>query len=166
MQLLAIKLFSIIPHAASCERIWSICGWVVRKRRTRLLTSNLEAIAKIHSYYIADSKSELPNYSKDRTANELCAILNDAHLCDDEEYDDDYNEEEMTKLLSNPPIDNDCEQVSPQNMEILDVLDLNLMFRDNSTDKQLELDGLDDFIQELDKEDDFDPDLLVQNFNS
>ena len=25
---------------------------------------------------------------------------------------------------------------------------------------------LDDFIQELDKEDDFDPDLLVQNFNS
>ena len=87
-------------------------------------------------------------------------------LCDDEEYDDDYNEEEMTKLLSNPPIDNDCEQVSPQNMEILDVLDLNLMFKDNSTDKQLELDGLDDFIQELDKEDDFDPDLLVQNFNS
>lgn len=26
LQLLAIKLFSIIPHAASCERVWSICG--------------------------------------------------------------------------------------------------------------------------------------------
>jgi hypothetical protein len=26
LQLLGIKLFSITPHAASCERIWSICG--------------------------------------------------------------------------------------------------------------------------------------------
>ena len=34
LQLLAIKLFSIVPHAASCERIWSICGWLVGKRRT------------------------------------------------------------------------------------------------------------------------------------
>ncbi|RGB31966.1 hypothetical protein C1646_763434 [Rhizophagus diaphanus] len=75
---------------------------------------------------------------KDRTADELCAILNDANLCDDDEY----------------------------NLEILEVLDLDLMFRDNLTDKQLELDGIDDFIQELDKEDDFDSDLLVQNFNS
>ncbi|RGB30942.1 hypothetical protein C1646_764693 [Rhizophagus diaphanus] len=72
LQLLAIKLFSIIPHAA-------------------------KAIAKIHSYYIANSRSELPNYSKDRTADELCAILNDANLCDDDEYVDDYNEEEMIK---------------------------------------------------------------------
>ncbi|PKY46483.1 hypothetical protein RhiirA4_461352 [Rhizophagus irregularis] len=37
-----------------------------------------------------------------------------------------------------------------QNLEILQVLDLNLMFRDNLTDKQLELDGIDDFIQKLD----------------
>ncbi|PKY48442.1 hypothetical protein RhiirA4_404416, partial [Rhizophagus irregularis] len=85
---------------------------------TRLLTGNLESMSKIHSYYIANSKSELPNFSKDRTAEELRTILNYAHLCDDEEYD-----------KSN-----------------------------NITDKQLELMIL--------KEDDFDPDLLVQNFNS
>src|SRR5271170_4423868 len=102
LQLLAMKLFSIIPHAASCERIWSICEWIVGKRRTRLLTDNLEAMTKIHSYYIANSKSELPNYSKDCTTNELRTILNDAHLCDNEEYVDDYNEEEMIKLMSNP----------------------------------------------------------------
>ncbi|UZO05933.1 uncharacterized protein OCT59_026271 [Rhizophagus irregularis] len=111
-------------------------------------------------------RSELPNYSKDRTADELCAILNDANLCDDDEYVDDYNEEESIKLVSSPPVDDDREQVPSQNLEILQVLDLDLMFRDNLTDKQLELDGIDDFIQELDKEDDFDPDLLVQNFNS
>ncbi|CAB4404701.1 unnamed protein product [Rhizophagus irregularis] len=45
-------------------------------------------------------KSELPNFSKDRTAEELRTILNYAHLCDDEEYVDDYNEEEMIKLES------------------------------------------------------------------
>ena len=26
LQFLAVKLFSISPHAASCERVWSICG--------------------------------------------------------------------------------------------------------------------------------------------
>ncbi|GBB93185.1 hypothetical protein RclHR1_21280001 [Rhizophagus clarus] len=28
LQGLAIKLFSVSPHAANCERIWSICGWI------------------------------------------------------------------------------------------------------------------------------------------
>ena len=75
----------------------------------------------------------------------------------------------MTKPMSSPLIDNDYEQVPSQDLEVLNVLDLNLMFRDKSnnlTEKQLELDGLDDFIQELNEEDDFDPDLLAQNFNS
>ena len=54
-------------------------------------------------------------------------------------------------------------------MEILNVLDLDLMFKDkpgNQINEQLESDELDNFIQELDKEDDFDPILLVQNFNN
>ena len=49
------------------------------------------------------------------------------------------------------------------------LLDLNLMFKDksgNQINEQLESDELDNFIQELDKEDDFDPILLVQNFNN
>ena len=169
LQLLAIKLFSVVPHAASCERIWSICGWMVGKRRTQLSTDNLEAMSKIHSYYIANSKSELPNYSKDRTVEELCAILNDAHLCDDDEYIDEYDDEEMLKLVSNPFVNNNDEQVLSQGLEILNVLDLDLMFKDkpgNQINEQLESDELDNFIQELDKEDDFDPILLVQNFNN
>ncbi|POG76290.1 hypothetical protein GLOIN_2v1769322 [Rhizophagus irregularis DAOM 181602=DAOM 197198] len=72
----------------------------------------------------------------------------------------------MIKLVSSPPINDDCEQVPSQDLEILNVLDLDSMFKDKSnniTDKQLELDGLNDFIQELDEEVDFDPDLLVQD---
>jgi len=42
---------------------------------------------------------------------------------------------------------------------------LNLIFENNSViNKRLEID--DDFIQELNQEDDFDPDLLVQNFTN
>jgi len=32
---------------------------MIGKRRTRLSVENLEAMSKIHSYYIANSKSEL-----------------------------------------------------------------------------------------------------------
>ncbi|RGB24769.1 hypothetical protein C1646_676107 [Rhizophagus diaphanus] len=69
-----------------------------------------ESMSKIHSYYIANSKSELPNFSKDRTAEKLRTILSDTHLCDDDdEYVDDYNKEIMIKLVSSPPINDDCE---------------------------------------------------------
>uniref|UniRef100_U9SLZ9 Uncharacterized protein n=1 Tax=Rhizophagus irregularis (strain DAOM 181602 / DAOM 197198 / MUCL 43194) TaxID=747089 RepID=U9SLZ9_RHIID len=120
--LLSIKLFSTQQVVNGFGQ--SVDGWLVKLRRT-----------KIHSYYIANSKSELPNFSKDRTAEELRTILSDAHLCDDDRI---Y-------------------------LEIINVLDLDSMdsmFKDKSnniTDKQLELMNL--------KEDDFDPDLLVQKFN-
>ena len=78
IQLLVKKLFSIVSHAANCERIWSICGWMTGKRRTQLSVENLEAMSKIHSYYITNSKSELNNYGKDQTTDEICATLNDA----------------------------------------------------------------------------------------
>ena len=45
----------------------------------------------------------------------------------------------------------------------MNVLNLNLIFENNLvTNRRLEID--DDFIQKLNQEDDFDPDLLVQNF--
>ncbi|RGB23423.1 hypothetical protein C1646_774522 [Rhizophagus diaphanus] len=115
---------------------------------------SVAAFVRGFGQFMNGCKSELPNYSKDQTANEFYAILNDAHLCDDDKYVDDYNKEKMIKLISNPPIDHDL------------VLDLDSMFRDNSTDKQLELDGLDNFIQELDEKDNFDLDSLVQSFIS
>lgn len=162
LQLLAMKLFSIVPHAASCERIWSICGWMVGKRRTRLSVSNLEAMTKIHSYYIANGKSELSNYGKDRTAEEIRKTLNDIHQRVEEENEDEHNESEMAGQM----VHSDDDDIESQELEILNVLNLDLMFGNNSTDKELELDGLNDFIQELDNEEDFDPDLLVQNLNN
>jgi hypothetical protein len=167
LQLLAIKLFSIAPHAASCERVWSICGWTIGKRRTRLSVDNLEAMLKIHSYYITNSKSELTNYGKDRTAEEIRATLNDVQRHIEEDEVEGYNEEEMTEIVARSYTDDNLEQISPQELEISNILDLDLMFGNDSViNKQLDIDELDSFIQDLNKEDDFDPDLLVQNFAS
>ncbi|GBB87817.1 hypothetical protein RclHR1_01430026 [Rhizophagus clarus] len=39
---LALKLFSITPHAAGCERVWSSLGWLYGKRQTRLGLDKIE----------------------------------------------------------------------------------------------------------------------------
>ncbi|GES77785.1 ribonuclease H-like domain-containing protein [Rhizophagus clarus] len=146
LQLLAIKLFSIIPHTANCERIWSICGWMIGKRRTRLSVDNLEAMSKIHSYYITNIKPELPNYGKDQTAEEIRTNLNNTFRNIEDDEIDEYDEEEMAEIVACPFTDN-IEQSSSQQLEILNVLDLDLMFRNNPVaNKQLDDDELDNFI--------------------
>ncbi|EXX66745.1 hypothetical protein RirG_120820 [Rhizophagus irregularis DAOM 197198w] len=140
IQLLAKKLFSIAPHAANCERVWSICGWMTGKRRTRL--------------------------SIEQLSDEICATLNNArrHI---EEYEiEEYDEKQMEEMIMARSSDDDDEQIPLQELEISKVLDLELMFGNKlAMNKQLEIDNeLNKFIQELDKKEDFDPDSLVQNF--
>ena len=53
---LALKLFSITPHAAGCERVWSLYG----KRRHRLGFNKVENMYKLSAYYHAHAKQELP----------------------------------------------------------------------------------------------------------
>ncbi|EXX63373.1 hypothetical protein RirG_152930 [Rhizophagus irregularis DAOM 197198w] len=124
-------------------------------------------MSKIHSYYITNSKSELTNYGKDRTTDEICATLNNArrHI---EEYEiEEYDEKQMEEMIMARSSDDDDEQIPLQELEISKVLDLELMFGNKlAMNKQLEIDDeLNKFIQELDKEEDFDPDSLVQNFS-
>ena len=47
LQDLAIKIFSITPNAAACERVWSSVGWIFGKRRTRLSFNTIESLTKI-----------------------------------------------------------------------------------------------------------------------
>ena len=35
IQQLALKIFSIVPHQAACERVFSILDWMIGKKRTR-----------------------------------------------------------------------------------------------------------------------------------
>ena len=166
LRLLAMKLFSIAPHAASCERVWSVCGWMIGKRRTRLSVDNLEAMLKIHSYYITNSKSELTNYGKDRTAEEIHVALNDIQRDIEDDEIDEYSEEEMTEIVGRAFTDDNFEQIPSEELEISNILDLDLMFGNDSVvvNKQLEINELNSFIQDLNNEEDFDPELLVRNF--
>src|SRR5271154_131615 len=77
---LALKLFSVTPHAAECERVWSSLGWIYGKRRTRLSLNKIENMYKLSSYYHANAKKELPYYGAGKSSEEIHEILIDAHM--------------------------------------------------------------------------------------
>ena len=59
---LATKLFSITPHAAACERIWSSLGWFYGKRRTRLCLEKVEKMQK-KNYHLMAMEKLMKNYN-------------------------------------------------------------------------------------------------------
>jgi hypothetical protein len=77
---LALKLYSVTPHAAGCERVWSSLGWLYGKRRNRLELNKIENMYKLASYYHAHAKQELPYYSIGKSSEEVCDVIIDAHL--------------------------------------------------------------------------------------
>ncbi|GES88063.1 ribonuclease H-like domain-containing protein [Rhizophagus clarus] len=81
---LALKLFSITPHAAGCERVWSSLGWLYGKRRTRLGLDKIENMYKLSAYCHANAKKELPFYGIEKSTEEIHQILVDAHLNPDQ----------------------------------------------------------------------------------
>ena len=48
---LALKMFAITPHSASCERMFSVLGQLYGKRRTNLDIDTIKSMAKIHHFY-------------------------------------------------------------------------------------------------------------------
>ena len=77
---LALKLYSVTPYAAGCERVWSSLGWLYGKRRNRLELNKIENMYKLASYYHAHAKQELPYYSIGKSSEEVCDVIIDAHL--------------------------------------------------------------------------------------
>ena len=65
IQQLALKIFSITPHNAGCERIFSVMGWYMNKRRTRMSVDRLQNLTKLHTYYVSNAKTELKYVSQD-----------------------------------------------------------------------------------------------------
>jgi hypothetical protein len=59
LQRLAIKLFSITPSSAACERVFSSLGWLYGKRRTQLGMDRLEGLAKIYRFNLSNAAEQL-----------------------------------------------------------------------------------------------------------
>ncbi|CAG8480790.1 25625_t:CDS:2 [Dentiscutata erythropus] len=85
---LAMKLHSIFPHNAACERLFSILGWYFGKRRTRrvhfslccikfkLSLDRLEIMAQMYSYLVENVGSELNYIEQDFRQEDFLAIFN------------------------------------------------------------------------------------------
>ena len=97
---LALKLFAIVPHAASCERIWSSLGHFYGKRCIRLKLEKIENMQKMTAYYIANAKTELPYYSISKSEEDIQNILKDAGLFQENNDLDDDLEKNFTEPLN------------------------------------------------------------------
>ncbi|CAG8679663.1 22438_t:CDS:2 [Rhizophagus irregularis] len=170
LQYLATKMFSVSPHAANCERIWSVCGWIHGTRRTKILVKNLDAIAQIHSYYIFNNKSELSHYGVEKSEEEIQQILRDADLYEEEE--EITLEEIMTEInLEQTAIDDDLEAINDEPLELEEALNLsNSRFLHDASTPYVECDENDDsvdytnLLMEYDEEGDYNPEELAKMF--
>ncbi|PKK61751.1 hypothetical protein RhiirC2_856073 [Rhizophagus irregularis] len=170
LQYLATKMFSVSPHAANCERIWSVCGWIHGTRRTKILVKNLDAIAQIHSYYIFNNKSELSHYGVEKSEEEIQQILRDADLYEEEE--EITLEEIMTEInLEQTAIDDDLEAINDEPLELEEALNLsNSRFLHDASTPYMECDENDDsvdytnLLMEYDEEGDYNPEELAKMF--
>ena len=60
----AMKVFAIVPHAASCERLFSSLGLVKSKARNRLTPDNLSIIGQLGS----ELKKAMPTKKKNKAS--------------------------------------------------------------------------------------------------
>jgi hypothetical protein len=98
---LAIKLFSITPHSASCERIFSSLGWFFGKRRQRLQLKTLQSMAKIHRYSLSHTKTSVGHiseiYEEEELRDLLFDISNEIEDTDDGIFDEATINQDMAR---------------------------------------------------------------------
>ena len=167
LQYLAVKLFSVSSQTASCERIWSVCGWIHGTCCIRLLVENLDAIAQIHSYYIANNKFELSYQGTEQSEEEIRQILRDADLYEDEE---EINLDEV--IFNDQPNDNDdLEIIAEESLKVKETLDLSKFLqnamegeKDNNNNNNRELENEPIDLEAFNQEEDYDPAELATMF--
>jgi len=106
---LAKVIFSITPHSASCERLFSALGWIFGKKRVNLNIKTIESMAKIYRHNLSNSKNNLnhiDNLSNDEVQRMLNIVFEEGDLLneiDDEEFILDEDELEEPLLPQQPP---------------------------------------------------------------
>jgi hypothetical protein len=121
-------IFSITPHSASCERLFSALGWLFGKRRVNLGVETVESMAKIYLYSLNNSKKDL-NYTDSKSENDIKQMIN--IIFDDEEF---LNENDDDNDLGEPsePQPEEIDRTD-QVLNIEEIIDLGpWIFIDNS----------------------------------
>jgi len=155
---IALKLFAVVPHSASCERIFSGLGWFYGNRRQNLSVSTIESMAKIRHFYLTNTRNELQYSGKNCSDEELSEMLKKSNLFDEDELEEDKQDNNLEfEILSNEEI--------PQHEVVVLIMtnDIDLTVFDNeSEDTNNELELLD---KESDKEDleEYDINEIINN---
>jgi hAT family protein len=108
---LAKVIFSITPHSASCERLFSALGWIFGKKRVNLDIKTIESMAKIYRYNLSNSKNNLnhiDNLSNDEVQQMLNIVFEEGDLLNeknDDEFILDEDKLEEQPLSQQPPQD-------------------------------------------------------------
>jgi len=91
IQTIALSLLSIVLHSANCERIFSVLRWFFGQRRSRLDPNQISKMARIHSYYISNSKNQLQYFGQELTSEQIEAQVVNAtyHLTNSNEIEED-----------------------------------------------------------------------------
>ena len=69
LETIAICIFGMTPHSASCKRFFSTLGWFMSTYCTNLSISQLETIAKIQRFCISEMQNEL-HYTRENISVE------------------------------------------------------------------------------------------------
>jgi hypothetical protein len=105
LQEFALSIFSICPNSASCERGFSICGWITNKRRLRLSVEHLESMLKLITFYRSNASTELGFFGKGNTPrsnklndDEINSIVNETIAEADDDDDDETNVDDEPQI--------------------------------------------------------------------
>ncbi|RIB27403.1 hypothetical protein C2G38_2240145 [Gigaspora rosea] len=124
-------MFSIVPHQAACERVFSILNWMIEKKKTRLNINLLQSMTQIHSFYITNIASKL-KFSKEKfnenelekTINEIAEALIENNDLFNEDNNDNENEDE-DKDEDSFDIDDEKDESNLNDLLISEMIDLN-----------------------------------------
>jgi hAT family C-terminal dimerisation region len=158
LQKIALKLFAIVPHSASCERNFSGLGWFYGTRQQNLSLTTIESMSKIRHFYLTNTHNELQYNSKNYTEEELVKILKESTLFNENELEDDDQNDD----LENEEVD----QIPQHEIQVLIIakdIDLeNPVFNNEIEDKASDTNSKED---ENESEEEFDINEIINNIS-
>jgi hypothetical protein len=169
IQTLALKIFSIIPNSASCERVFSSLGHIYGKRRQKLKINKLEGLAKIYRYNISNMEQEMKFAKNGRdfhyTPEELQEIIqNNFGDLDDENTNQETDLMDELKNLEAEERNSELVDNSNITLNVADLFDLNVV--EEKEQNELEnLYDMDDNGDASSDETEWDPQFILQRLD-
>src|SRR6266540_3671362 len=96
LQLLAKKIFFIVPHSAFYERVFLALGWFYGKKKQRLGINNLESLSKIRHYNLTNMQNKLSYSVRNKTDDKLVKMIEKSYLLNNTSDEEDIKNMEIS----------------------------------------------------------------------